>query len=403
MAPRTPGSVLDGLTIVEVSAFIAAPMAGMTLAQLGAEVIRVDPLEGGLDHHRWPVTEDGYSMYWAGLNKGKRSVAVDMRTDEGRQVVRRLVTAAGEGRGILLTNIGPAWLGYEELRELRHDVIMVLLRGSPNGRIAVDYTVNAAVGFPLITGDGASPTNQVLPAWDVATAGWLATAVLLADRHRAATGEGQLVELALSDVAMTTTSHLGYTADVEINDADRQAYGNHIYGTFGTDFVTGDRERVMVLALTPRQWRSLVTATSSETEMAEIERDLGCDLRDEGARFEARHQIVTALQPWFAGRPLHEIGELLDAHGVCWGPYQTVRRAIERDARLSESNPVFERIDQPGMGTHLAGGSPLRFGAVPRTPIRPAPALGADTDAVLGEVAGFDAGELAALRSSGVI
>ena len=71
--------ILAGLRIVEGSAFIAAPLGGMTLAQLGADVIRFDDIKGGLDNDRWPITKDGRSIYWAGLNKGKRSIAVDLR------------------------------------------------------------------------------------------------------------------------------------------------------------------------------------------------------------------------------------------------------------------------------------------------------------------------------------
>ena len=86
-------SLFRSLSVVECSAFIAAPLAAMTLAQLGAEVIRVDMIGGGLDYRRWPLTKDtGRSLYWAGLNKGKRSVAVDLRKPEGRELVQQLAT-----------------------------------------------------------------------------------------------------------------------------------------------------------------------------------------------------------------------------------------------------------------------------------------------------------------------
>ena len=109
--------ILAGLRIVEGSAFIAAPLGGMTLAQLGADVIRFDDIKGGLDNDRWPVTKDGRSIYWAGLNKGKRSIAVDLRNPRGRELLTALITAPGEGAGIFTTNM-PArgWLSYEELR-----------------------------------------------------------------------------------------------------------------------------------------------------------------------------------------------------------------------------------------------------------------------------------------------
>ena len=118
--------ILAGLRIVEGSAFIAAPLGGMTLAQLGADVIRFDDIKGGLDSDRWPITEDGRSIYWAGLNKGKRSIAVDLRSPRGRELLTALITAPGEGAGIFTTNM-PArgWLSYEELAKKRADLIAI--------------------------------------------------------------------------------------------------------------------------------------------------------------------------------------------------------------------------------------------------------------------------------------
>jgi len=96
-----PG-ILAGLRVVEVSAFVAAPLGGATLAALGADVIRVDPIGGGIDAGRWPLGPDGRSLYWAGLNQGKRSLALDLRSEEGRELVARLITCPGDGGGILL-------------------------------------------------------------------------------------------------------------------------------------------------------------------------------------------------------------------------------------------------------------------------------------------------------------
>jgi len=87
--------LLEDLRIVELSAFVAAPLGGMTLAQLGAEVIRIDPIGGGIDFRRWPVAANGMSLYWAGLNKEKRSVALALDRPEGRELARAIITAPG--------------------------------------------------------------------------------------------------------------------------------------------------------------------------------------------------------------------------------------------------------------------------------------------------------------------
>ena len=84
--------ILSGLSIVEGSAFVAAPLGGMTLAQLGADVIRFDQIDGGLDHRRWPVTANGHSLFWAGMNKGKRSIQIDLRSPEGQDIAASLIT-----------------------------------------------------------------------------------------------------------------------------------------------------------------------------------------------------------------------------------------------------------------------------------------------------------------------
>ena len=141
-------NVLEGLRVVEGSAFVAAPLGGMTLAQLGADVIRFDALGGGIDFHRWPCADDGTSLFWAGMNKGKRSLAVDVRRPEGQELVTALITAPGPDRGIFLSNFpAQGWLADERLRALREDLIYVNIIGNPDGTTAVDYTVNPSSGF----------------------------------------------------------------------------------------------------------------------------------------------------------------------------------------------------------------------------------------------------------------
>ena len=108
--------ILSGLRVTEVSAFIAAPLGGMTLAQLGAEVIRIDPLGGNIDYRRLPLAPSGTSLYWSSLNKGKRSVALALNTPEGQEIARALITAPGEDAGILLTNLpASGWMSHAAL------------------------------------------------------------------------------------------------------------------------------------------------------------------------------------------------------------------------------------------------------------------------------------------------
>ena len=396
--------LLADLRIVEFSAFVAAPLGGMTMAQLGAEVIRIDPLKGGIDHHRWPVADNGASLYWAGLNKAKRSVALALDKPEGRELAKAIATAPGAGGGIVLTNLPPLpGLDYASLRAARDDVILLRLVGNRDGSAAVDYTVNAASGFPLVTGDGGKPINNVLPAWDVATGLYLSTALLAAERHRSRTGEGQEVIAALADVMLAMVGHLGYIADVQVNGRSRPPLGNDLYGSFGRDFATADGRRVMIIALTPRQWRALGQATGLGEALAALGPRLGVDLDSEAGRFAARDAIAELVAPWCAKRTLAEITAAFAGSGVLWGPFQDFATLVASDPRCSTANPLFAEIDQPGIGRTLAPGLPLDFGAAPRQPTRPAPLLGQHTDQVLSDVLGLSAAEIGRLHDAGIV
>jgi 2-methylfumaryl-CoA isomerase len=395
--------LLADLRIVELSAFVAAPVGGMTMAQFGAEVIRIDPIGGGIDYTRWPVTKDGASLYWAGMNKAKRSVALALDKPEGRELAQAIATAPGSGGGIVLTNLPPLpGLDYASLKAKRDDVILLRLIGNRDGSAAVDYTVNAASGFPMVTGPGGAPVNNVVPAWDIAAGLYLATSLLAAERHRARTGEGQEVVAALADVMLTAVGHLGYIGDVAINGHARPAIGNDLYGSFGRDFATADGRRVMIIALTPRQWRALGRVTGLADKLAMIGEMMEVDLDTETGRYEARDAIAALLARWCAGKTLAEIAAAFSGSGVLWGPYQDFVELVRNDPRCSPANALFAEVEQPGIGRYPMPGLPLDFSAAPREPTRPAPRLGEHTDQVLSEVLGLPAREVARLHEAGI-
>jgi len=398
--------ILNGLRIVEGSAFVAAPSGGMTLAQLGADVIRFDPIGGSLDFGRWPLTRNGKSLCWAGLNKGKRSICVNFRDPRGQELLTQLICAAGDNAGIFSTNF-PArgWLSYAALQAQRDDLIMVNLTGRRDGGSEVDYTVNPQIGFPSMTGPSkvSEPVNHVLPAWDFITGQMIALAILAAERHRRLNGRGQLVKVALKDVALAVLGHFGMIGEVMINDEDRPKYGNYLYGAFGRDFATKDKKRAMVIGLTGLQWKCLCKATGLADEFAAIGQRLRLDMNDEGDRFRAREEIAAALDPWFRTRTLDEVRAIFDEHRVTWGPYRTVREAIDTDPDCSTDNPMFNIVEQPDIGSYLMPGTPLDFSAVERLPARPAPRLGEHTDEILLDVLGLSEAELGALHDDGVV
>jgi 2-methylfumaryl-CoA isomerase len=374
--------------VVEVSAFVAAPFAAATLAGMGADVIRVEQLGGGIDAQRWPLHE-GRSLYRAGLDQGKRSLAVDLRSEAGQALVTELVCGGGEAGGIVMTNLGArGWMAYDRLRQKRPDLVMVLIAGSPGGGTAVDYTVNAGTGFPWITGPQGSPApvNHVLPAWDVTTGAMAASALLAAERHRRLTGEGQLVELSLSEVALAVAGHLGLLAEAKLIEEPRGRFGNDLYGSYGRDFRTADGRHVMVCALTPRQWKSLGEATGLAAAFAALEARHGVDLSDESERFRHRREISALVEPWVASRTLAEVAAAFDASAVLWGPYRTFKQLV---------------AEEPAAAAPLA--SPIAFAAFQRCPAPEAPAIGADTEEILTRELGLNPARVAELRAQGVI
>ena len=400
---------LERLRIIENSAFIAAPLAGLTLAQFGADVIRVDMIGGGIDYGRMPrmphARGRGRSLYWTALNKGKRSIAVDLRRPEGRELVQALATAPGPDAGVLLTNIGTPWLAHSVLAATRHDVITCTIQGNPDGSTAVDYTVNCATGYPAVTGSGSvdKPVNHVLPAWDIACAYQAAFAVVAAVNLRMRCGQGAELKLALSDVAFSTLSHLGLLAEAELLGQERPSVGNHLYGAFGRDFGTADGGRIMVAAISANQWRSLVEACGIGPAVEELELRTGLDFGDEAQRFEGREAIAALVEPWFAALSSGQAEALLERHKVCWGRYSTVRELLATDPRVSAANPLFERINTPGVGQHLSAGAAVRAPALDRHVTPPAGLLGTHTDQVLHEVLGLDAAAVGRLHDAGVV
>jgi 2-methylfumaryl-CoA isomerase len=402
-------NILKGMRVIEGAAFVAAPLCGMTLAQQGADVIRFDPVEGGLDARRWPITTEGKSLYWAGLNKGKRSIAVNTRGAEGQELIVALITAPGDGKGIYLTNFPTSgWLGYDNLRARREDLIMMNVTGNPDGSSAVDYTLNCAVGFPFVTGPAhgdasVNPVNHVLPAWDAITGITAALGIVAAERHRRLTGQGQYIKLPLADVGFAMTANLGYVAEAQINPEPRRSSGNYLYGAYGRDFETRDDRLVYVVAITKRMWQELGQATGLAAKLAMIEPMLDVDLSREGDRYKAREAISAVLAPWFRERTLEEITRTFAGTGVCWGPYRTFREMVESDPRCSVDNPLFAELDQPGIGRYLVPGSPLHFSALERITPKRAPLLGEHTDEVLAEILKLSDGEIGKLRERRVV
>ena len=398
--------LLRGLRVVEGSAFIAGPTCGLYLAQLGAEVIRFDNIGGGPDFRRWPLAPSGASLYWEGLNKAKKSVALDLSRPEGRELAQRLATAPGEDGGLFVTNFpADGFLSWSRLAALRADLICVRVMGWADGGPGVDYTINSAVGIPQMTGaaDDPRPVNHVLPAWDLLTGAFAAFTLVSALLARRAGAGGREIRIPLSDIAAATLANMGMTAEAKLTGHQRPRMGNDLYGAFGRDFTTRDGARVMLVAITPRQWKGVLEILEIGGAVAALETETGVSFAaDEGARFTHRGRLFPLFESAFARRTLAELAPSFEAHGVCWGPYQPLEQAM-LDPRLFAGNPVFSDVTHPSGETYPAAGFPATLPQDGRAPVRPAPRLGEHTEAVLSEVLGMSSGEIARLRDAGVV
>ncbi len=401
--------LLKGLRVIEGASFIAAPSCGLHLLQMGAQVIRFDPIGGGPDFGRWPLSPEGKSLYWEGLNKGKKSIALDLSRPEGRELAQRLATAPGDGAGLFLTNYPvDGFLAHERLATLRPDLICLRVMGWADGRTAVDYTVNAALGVPLMTGPtdlpADRPVNHVLPAWDLMTGAYAAFALLAAERRRRATGEGQEIRLPLADVALASLGHIGQIAEVLVGGADRPRYGNDLFGAYGRDFRLADGERIMVAAITRRQWSGLLEALGLKEAVSALERDLGVSFAaDEGERFQHRERLSPLIEAAMSARTRTQLAPLFDRLGVCWAPYRTTLQAVNDPSILPPDSPLFTSVEHPSGHAYPTPGAAADLYGMARQATAAAPRLGQHTDEVLAEVLRLPQGEIGRLHDAGLV
>ena len=226
-------------------------------------------------------------------------------------------------------------------------------------------------------------------------------------RGRSATANGARSRacrgMALADVAFTMLAHIGVIGEAEILKQDRAPIGNHIYGAFGRDFATADGKRVMVAAISSGQWTSLVKACALEREISELEGALRLNFKREADRYQAREDIAKLVEAWCSARTFDVVQSAFQRGSVCWGQYRTTRDLLANDTRVNLTNPVWERINTPGIGEQLTAGTPLRAGGEARTATNPAPLLGQHTDEVLHDVLGLDSGAIGRLHDAGVV
>jgi crotonobetainyl-CoA:carnitine CoA-transferase CaiB-like acyl-CoA transferase len=382
---ETPRGPLDGLRVLDLSRVLAGPLCTMVLGDLGAQVIKVERPGSGDDTRTWgPPWSQGpdgrEAAYYLCVNRNKRSVAADLKSQEGRDLVRRLAREAD----VVVENFAPGmldgWgLGYDDLSRENPGLVFCSITGYGSdgpeaGRPGYDFAVQARAGWMAVTGDpSGAPTKAGVAIVDVLTGQNAAVAILAALRERDRSGQGQRVEVALFDSAVAGLVNVTQAALVTGNEPRR--WGN-AHPTIVPYQAFDGSDRAFVVAVgNDAQWRSLCAAIGAD----ELEAD--ARLATNPGRIEHRGEVVGALADRFRTRPAAEWLGRMEAAGVPCAPVQSVGEALA-DRVLTERDGVWP-MEGATYGAVDTVASPLRLSRTPAALRDPAPALGEHTDEVV--------------------
>ena len=386
-----PEPALSGITVLELSRVLAGPWCGMTLADLGADVIKLETFGGDDTRGLGPPFKDGLSAYFACCNRNKRSLAIDLRSPASRPLLEALV----RGADVLIENYrsGAAealGVGYEELAAINPRLVYCSISGygrtGPDAtRPGYDYVVQAEAGLMAITGsaDG-EPSKVGVAVADLATGQNATIAILAALRHREKTGLGQRIDVSLFDTQLSWLANIG--SNVLFTEQDAPRYGNeHASIVPYQAFHASDGQFVLAVA-SEKLWAQTCQALGRE--------DWRHDPRyaSNAGRVRHRETLCAEMDELFGGQPIAHWLSLFERAGVPAAPINSVRQALD--------HPVAHAR---GMRIELGGfpmiASPLHLSRAPVHYLRPPPQLGQHSDEIA-RACGLDP---AVLRATGAI
>lgn len=390
---------LEGLRVVDLTRILAGPFCSMFLADMGAEVIKVEgPREGDPVRHQGEV-RNGYSLYFATFNRNKRSITLDLRSEEGKDILRDLIRRAD----VVVNNYRPGVMdkmgfGRDVLRALKPDIVSCHvtgfgLDGPYRDRPSFDFIAQAMSGFMSVNGlEGEPPMRAAPPISDLVAGAYAAMGILAALVRRSRTGQGEEVSVALTDGMTSMLAFLATNFFATGQQPLRTGNDHALAAPYGL-FEAADGQ-IAVAPSNDNYYFKLMAAL----DLAHL-RDHP-DFQTNAARFEQRAAINGEINARTrSGTVAHWI-EKLNAAGVPCGRVLSLKEVFDDPQTRHQQMRVT--IDHPQHGPLDVLGFPIKFSEEPCRMHRPPPVLGADTEAILLEL-GRDAAHIAALRARDII
>jgi crotonobetainyl-CoA:carnitine CoA-transferase CaiB-like acyl-CoA transferase len=393
--------MLSGVRVVDLAHMLAGGYGSMLLGDFGAEMIKIEPLEIG-DRTRLlgPPLVSGESGYFLGINRNKKSVALDLRKEEGRQILYDLVRVSD----VVFDNFRPGVMeemgcGYETLKEINPRIIYCTLSGFGEtgpyrDRPAFDLAIQAISGAMSITGEpGRPPVRMGVTMGDLGGSLFCALAISAALYAREKTGLGRKIDIALMDCLISLLTYVGqyYLLDGKVPGPIGSAHVSVVpYQAFPTQDIY-----IVVAVFVEKFWKALCRALGLE-ELIDDPR-----FADNDRRRDHREELIPILEDVFRTRPGEEWLRLLAEAGVPCGPINTLDRVFA-DPQVAARNMVVE-MDHPKVGRYRSIGNPVKIPAMPEGPFEPPPMHGQHTEEVLMEILGYSTKRIEELEKRGVV